>query len=453
MIGTSLSRWTLPHFAVALVFLLSAQGVIAAGWAYPAAPVGAPGTLAVVHLLTIGWLTVLILGALLQFVPMVTARPASNGMVALLPLIGICTGLAGMVAGFLSLDSTLPAFLVVGLPAGGLLVLVATTMAAAPLAAALWHVRPMPLPIRFVLAGLGFLLATAGLGVVLGAIFACPTVFPWGRVFAGGLRVHITGGLLGWFTLTALGVSYRLLAMFMLAPDDRGRLGDVAFLLTAGGLALAWFAGLGRMLDLPLLDWLMQAGEAAAGLGVAVFLADMLRLYRARRRPALELHGIAAAVSFGALGVAILLLASLRVTGRLEDLAGPVLYLLLFGWLSGLGLGQLYKLIPFLTWLHRFGPLLGKAPVPRIEDMVNERRAAPWFALYFVAIAAGTVFGLLGWPSFWRVAIAAHLLATVGIALELWRAWNWQPHNAAASRAPAPTWPSNRHRQQEGALP
>ena len=120
MTGTSLSRWTMLHFAVALAAFVAAQAAaIVIGWTYPAAPVSAPATLAVVHLLTLGWLTILILGALRQFVPMVTAHPAASDMAALLPLIGVTVGLSGMVTGFMSLDGTLPPYGAVGLPVSG----------------------------------------------------------------------------------------------------------------------------------------------------------------------------------------------------------------------------------------------------------------------------------------------------------------------------------------------
>ncbi len=432
MTGTSISRWTMLHFALALAMFSSAQAAIVAGWAYPTAPAAAPATLVVVHLLTIGWLTILMLGALQQFVPMVTATPAADGIGALLPLIGIGIGLGGIVTGFLSLDDTLPASAVMALPAGGLLVLLAATAAAATLAKPLWQTRPVALPARFVLAGLGFLLATGCLGLTFAAIPACPSVFPWGQFLGAGLQAHVAGGLVGWFTLTAMGVSYRLLGMFMLAPDDRGKLGRAAFLLTSGGLALAWVATLALPLGMSASPTLLAIGEATAALGVMLYLADMARLYGTRRRRALELHSVTAVAALGALFVAGTLLVASRLTGRLDDATAPALYLLVFGWLSGLALGQLYKLVPFLTWLQRYSHLLGKGPVPSVGDLANERRAAPWFALYFTAVASGTAFGLLGWPTFWRLAVTVHLLATLGIARELWRARYSAPAHTSA---------------------
>ena len=146
----------------------------------------------------------------------------------------------------------------------------------------------MTLPAPLVLAGLGFLLAAGGLGVIFAAILACPTEFPWGRPCDRLARSYGRRAG-GWFTLTALGVSYRLLGMFMLAPDDRGRFGHTAFVTTAGGLAIAWLASFAQMLDRPALHILMTLGEVVAALGVMLYLADMVRLYRARRRRSLEL--------------------------------------------------------------------------------------------------------------------------------------------------------------------
>ena len=57
----TISRWTLPFFSCALAALVTALGLMALGLGYPFEATMAPRTLVVVHLVAIGWLSLLIL--------------------------------------------------------------------------------------------------------------------------------------------------------------------------------------------------------------------------------------------------------------------------------------------------------------------------------------------------------------------------------------------------------
>lgn len=422
MFGSAVSRWTIHHFAVALVFFLLAQAAMVAGVAFPIVGLFEPTTLATVHLVTIGWLTILMLGALHQFVPVITARGTAARGSALVSLVAIVTGLVFMEAGFVALNGQLAPVAIAFLPIGGTVVLIGVIVAVVALARTLWRSRPLTFSAQFIAAGLIFLLVTVVLGIIFGLAFAAPELVPWSSAFTDGLHLHLLAGLVGWFTLTAVGVSYRLLSMFTLAPEERGRLGTTIIVLSVGGLAVTWLLKLALSLGALVPASAILAAVAATGLGLVLYLVDMARLYRARRRRELELNTGMAIAALAAFAVSLGLAVYASMAGFGEATIGAAAYLFLFGWLSGLGLSQLYKIVPFLTWLEQYGSVLGKQPVPRVQDLVNERRDRPWFVLYFVAVVVGTLCIALGWPILWRLAVLGHLVATAMITRALWLA-------------------------------
>ena len=75
--------------------------------------------------------------------------------------------------------------------------------------------------------------------------------------------------------------------------------------------------------------------------------------------------------------------------------------------------------MPFLTWLECYGPVMGRKPTPRVQDLVVERRDRVWFALYFLGVLFGTGALLAEAPGLFRIAVAMTLLATLAIVAEL----------------------------------
>jgi hypothetical protein len=436
VIGAKLSRWTPAYFAAALSALLAAEALVAGGFAYPAAPLLAPWSLVAVHLVTIGWLSLLMLGALHQFLPVVAARPLASDRLAPVSLGLIAAGLAAMIAGFLALDGIgLPLSL---LPLGGSVVLAGFLCAIANLGWTLRGTSPVPLPARFVLAAFGFLALTALLGIGFGFAFVLSSPPRWlGALLAQGLKLHLLAGIGGWFALTAVGVSYKLLPMFMLAEEDRGRLGAGILWLMVGGLVLAWSAGLIAALVDERFGAIAKVGETGFAAGLALYLWDVRLLYRSRMRRSLELNSITAAASLALLALALAWGIAARVAGG-DDWAAPFLLLTLVGWLSLLGLGQLYKIVPFLTWLERYATRLGRGPVPRVQDLVNEARARPWFAVFALGALVCAASAALAVPTVARLGAALLLVSTLAIVRELVRArrGSQSPATSAAFSAP-----------------
>jgi hypothetical protein len=234
MIGASISRWTMSYFTMAVAWLFVALALMVAGIGFPAADLASPDTLVLVHVVCIGWLSLAMCGALFQFVPVLVAKPlfAENWA---LPALGLLTaGLASLLAGFLALGGRLPAWLWL-LPVGAVLLIAGFALIVVDLGLTAW-LRPTG-PARFVLVGLVSLCATAAFGAVFAFALAGWAGSIGESILTGGVPLHAIAGLGGWLTLTAMGVSYRLLSMFMLSPDVDDRKSGITS--AAGALAIA----------------------------------------------------------------------------------------------------------------------------------------------------------------------------------------------------------------------
>jgi hypothetical protein len=422
MIGGRLSKWTISYFAAALAWLLIAEGLMVAGFGFPSADIGAADTLVVVHMVGIGWLSLVMCGALLQFVPVLVARPLYAERWALPAFVLLCCGLAVLLLGFLALGGRIPAFLTL-LPVGAVLLIAGFALIAGNLGMTLWLSRPLIPSAWFISVGLLSLCAA----ITFGGIFALAlsgraagSLFQ--KMLAFGVPLHAIAGLGGWLTLTAMGVSYRLLAMFMLAPDTDAHHCRATLLAGAAALAIAVAGGTVAILTAAGLDLMLSLAALSGLLTLLLYGRDVLVLYRARKRRALELNTRMAAWSFASLAAVVVLGEALIATASFTRHAGAFVFLVAFGWLTGLIFAKLYKIVPFLTWIETYGPVMGKAPTPRVQDLVSERRASKWFAMFFAAAWSATAMLLLEAPLGFRVAAFGMTMATLGMVLELVRA-------------------------------
>ena len=440
VIGAALSRWTMSYFAAALLSLLAAEAMMVAGFGFPADALRAPSTLVVVHLITIGWLSLTMCGALCQFIPVLVEKPLHSDRLPLPALVFLVSGLIALVAGFLRLDGRvrleLPFLSIAALLLGAGFALVIWN-----LACTLWSARPLTLPARFVAIGLAALGIVAALGMIFALVLEQAMTGDFlARVQAGALPIHVVAGLGGWLTITTVGVSYRLLAMFMLAPDIDDAKGRTTLWFAAGALGMTVAGGFVAVLIGGGLPPVLAGSLILAVAALALYGRDVATLYRLRRRRALELNSRMAAMSLVNLALSAAFCIVSAVDGRFTEHVGAVVFLVAFGWLSGLMLSQMYKIVAFLTWLEVYGPVLGKTPTPRVQDLVAERPAARWFVVFFGGVWAATGALMAANPSIFRMAALAIAIATCGIVWEIMKSRRLS-HVPAALRLPANTVP------------
>jgi hypothetical protein len=421
MHGASISRWTMAYFASALAFLVLGLAAWGCGYGLPTKAVDAPATLAVVHLITVGWLGLLFCGALLQFVPVLAATHLRMSWLAAPALALLLSGLGLLTAGFLALGGHLDIEVSI-LSMAAIPLAAGFGCLAVSLAATIISQKAFDVPGILVMAGLVALLATLGMGAsftgVLSGIVDLPRL---AAVLPDLVPYHAASGLLGWMTLTAIGVSYRLFAMFMLAPESgHSERAVTAFAVSA--LTVLYLGFGSKLLDLPLASAMPMLAVALALALIVAYGRDIWSMFRARRRKILELNSLAGLAALMFLGAGSTMLAVAAYFDVEAALVPTAFYLLGLGWLTGLGLAQLYKIVPFLTWLETYGPVMGKSQVPRVQDLVDERSARSWFGVFYLSVCAGATAIIADTDLLFRAASFCQCAAVLALSLEYLRA-------------------------------
>lgn len=369
------------HFAAGLAFLLLAA--LVAVWYAPLVALGAFSALpvlAVVHLLTLGWLTTSIMGALYQFLPVVLGVPIASERAAHASFALYAPGVLAFTAGLGTNRSTLLLAGVSALAVGAAIFVanLSVTLRRAAVRDVLWWSLAW---------ALGFLTVTLVLGAALSANLRLAFLGP-ARPIALGAHLHIA--LVGWVMLSMLGVSQRLYPMFLLSHGTSDRYARWALRLMASGAAV-----LAVLHHVPVAGRWLPALLIAAG--VAAFLLQSREFFRHRHRRRLDramqlsafaLGGVACALPLAALAVAGLAVPRLQV-------AYVALVLLS---LCTFVAAHYYRIIPFLVWNHRFGALAGTRPLPRVAELYSANAltvAAGSFVAAAVVLVPSAALGLV----------------------------------------------------------
>ena len=353
-----------------------------------------PRIVALTHTITLGWITLAIMGAGYQVIPVVLERPVWSTRLAWWQLAVLIPSIAGMIAHFYL--GTWP-----GLVAAALLVVVGIGLHLVNVILTVRGVARWDFTARLVAlgyAGLGF---TAAFGLTLGAD-RLVHILP-GEFFPT-LHAHVQLAVLGWVAPMILGVAARVYPMFLLAPAPGLWPSRLQFwALTVGVPAL--------VLGLLGVPGLTAAGAFAAAIAAGAHGVWIVQSTRQRRRRALDwgLRLVLTAPAFLVPACGVGLAMALQWTSG-PRLALAYAALLLGGWVSLTIVGMSLKIVPFLVWYRVYAPHAGRRPVPALTQL-------SWPA------AEGTAYVLLvGGMALLAIALAlgdAAPIRVAGIALTL----------------------------------
>jgi len=335
-----------------------------------------PKLLSFAHIAVLGWATMIIMGAMTQLVPVILETSLWSLRVARWVLWIFLSGVYG-IAGHLYLFAMKGH----GMSSAAATAYMAVLLFVINIALTIRKVKEINITVAHIIAALFYLTIVTTIGLLLGINLGTP--FIKGNHLRY-LSLHAALGFTGWFSMVIMGVSYKLLPMFTLSYSYRTRPGWWAFWLVNGGI-------LGITVEFILNRPLYSA--ALIAIGLFMFSYQVLLIMGGRMRKALDLGLRHALLAYVYIPVAALLGLYIAFTHEIPAIRQRFVlvygFTVIFGCITLLVIGMMYKIVPFLVWFHKYSEKVGKEKVPLLKDMFSERIGHVQF--WFINVALPTV--------------------------------------------------------------
>lgn len=385
---------TAPIFGVLAGFLLV--------WTGPTAFMSrwTPEALALTHLLTAGFMLQVMLGALIQVLPVVAgANIRQPQRVAALVHVAITLGALLLSGAFLSFAPWMFVLASLCFIGGGVLFVGASA----------WAMCGVPATGPTV-GGLKAAVSGLAITVFLGVLMALGLA-GWADVPLMQLAdIHLGWGFLVWGLGLLAAVAYVVVPMFQITPNYPGwmtRWFVAAVVVAVCAWTAATFAGIDQAA--------LSVGLALA-VAVALFAAITLSLQRRSKRSRFDanqhcwLAGMASILSAATVWVVANVVPAAGEWTNWPILCGVVL---IHGGFVSVITGMLYKIVPFLVWLHLQNLGQGVLMAPNMKKIIDE---ASTHRQMLSHLAAGAILiAAVFWPEW--------LAVPSGVALAFSQAW------------------------------
>lgn len=407
-----------PPLAVPVSFFLTAPIALAAagvvllfGGAEVLTNRWAPLTLAATHLGTLGFVSMVMLGATYQMVAVVVGSTVPWIRLAHVVHVLFTLGVAGFCFGIATLNPSVVFVAIAVLTFGvGFFVL--------PVGIALFKAPSVDETVFGIRAAVSFFFLAAVAGIWIAHGFS-GMGFPGSRVLWS--QAHISIALIGWVGGLISAVSWQVLPMFYLAPHpDRRLKWTVQILAVLGALGPA------TILVIDYFDWLgesppplepVAAVLAVPGIFAVWVLHPAVAAWSLSKRRRKQVDG---SLHFWQIGLAMAPLTALLAAAAwwLESPRWDVLFgwVALFGWVGSIMHGMLTRIVPFLVWLHRFAPLVGEMRVPSVRKLHPDSLTRRGFVLHVWTLLLGVVAILTSNDLLCRLAGLSLVLTAASIA-------------------------------------
>lgn len=319
-----------------------------------------PQILAITHMAALGWGTMVILGASYQLIPVVLETDLYSEKMA---WISFSFFLPGLVALIYSFWVFVPG---IHMQCGAILLLSAVILFTINVYLTAKKKKQQTIQEDFIFSACLCLCFTVALGAALVFNFTVP-IFPQDQLHFLKLHAHL--GLIGWFLLMLIGVSSKLVPMFLVSSYQKTGLLTASYYLIV--IALLLFLVDSYLFGLSFRTYLIFTLGAT---GISCYFIFILKCLRSRLRKHIDLPMLNSFLSFILLKIAILTVPFIIYFHLKNDPATirfSMIYgeFMLMGWITALILGQTFKTLPFIVWVKHYEHLTGKFKTPMPADL------------------------------------------------------------------------------------
>lgn len=363
-------------FLIACVLLLINTSVLRSHYFYPQ-------TLAITHLMALGWGTMIILGASHQLLPVLVEGKLSSNALAYLSFILAAVGIPFLVAGFYVFYTGWV------MQTGAILVNAAVVCYLLNVVGSVYESKKLDIYAFFILTASLWLLATTLFGLLL--------VFNFTRAWLPKssteyLTVHAHMGLAGWFLLLITGVASRLIPMFLISKyNSHKSLWFIYALINCGLIVFISLRVSGSDTSFYFLPFLMVL--SAMGL----FANYCYKAYKVRIRKKVDEQIKISLLSVVQLFLPLLTLLAVIYFRYWEPKPNLVLlygFCIFFGWITAIIFGMTFKTLPFIIWNKVYHAAARTVKTPPPKELFSQRLFQCMSICYlagFVTFAVGII--------------------------------------------------------------
>jgi hypothetical protein len=359
-----------------------------------------PHILAITHAMTLGWGTMVILGASYQLLPVLIENKLYSTKLAYITFIFAAMGIPSLIYGFYVFDMGYPT------QVGGVLIIVSILTYLINVGVSIYESKNENIHATYLITSIFWLLMTVVLGFALAYNFTS-FILPENSIHY--LPLHVYFGIVGWFMLLIIGVSSRLIPMFLISKyKNTTLLMSIYILINASILTyfiLFQFKPQSVLYLVPLLLLLI---------GLILYGYFCYQSYFFRIRKTVDAQMKLSLLSAVIIIVPVILIIALFISTHFMIRETNTMFLsygfiIIFGWLTALILGMTFKTLPFIIWNKEYLNITPTSATPAPKDLFNHAL----FKSMVLSYLSGLIIFVLG------VTIKMQLLLKLGAVLLL----------------------------------